>query len=155
MVESAVISLTENEVKTVIAVTLLSSAHIAFAAPVYLDCVTRFENPPPGAASEFRFSVKIDEASGNVTHTDSDGSAFNAQGFFTAREVGYNVESVSDTFNKTVAYKIDRSDLSVVRTFYSELSERGKNTLQNWDDSKSATVTRGACTMADVKKRKF
>jgi hypothetical protein len=141
--------------KTTFAAALLSSANIAFAAPVYLDCVTKFDNPPPGAASEFRFSVKLDEASGNVTHTDADGSAFNAKGFFTVREVGYNVESVSDTFTKTVAYKIDRSNLSVVRTFYSELSESGKRALQKWDDTRHATVTKGSCTMADVKHRKF
>jgi hypothetical protein len=141
--------------KTTFAATLLSSANFAFAAPVYLDCVTKFDSPPPGAASEFRFSVKIDEASGNVTHTDSDGSAFNAKGFFSAREVGYNVESESDTFNKTIAYKIDRSNLSVVRTFYSELSESGKRALQKWDDTRRATVTKGVCTMADVKHRKF
>jgi hypothetical protein len=141
--------------KTTLAATLLSSANLALAAPVYLDCVTKFDNPPAGAASEFRFSVKIDEASGDVTHTDSDGSAFNAKGFFTAREVGYNVESESGTFVKTTAYKIDRSNLSVVRTFYSELSESGKRALQNSDDTRRAIVTKGACTMADVKNRKF
>lgn len=141
--------------KATFAVTLLSSANLALAAPVYLDCVTKFDNPPPGAASEFRFSVKIDEASGDVTHTDADGSAFNAKGFFTAREVGYNVESESGTFVKATSYKIDRSNLSVVRTFRSELSERGKSALQNWDNSTHAIVTKGECTIADVKSRKF
>lgn len=141
--------------KTTIAAALLSSANAAFAAPVYLDCVTKFDNPPLGAASEFRFSVKIDEASGNVTHTDADGSAFNAKGFFTAREVGYNVESESGTFVKMTSYKIDRANLSATRTFYSELSERGKESLQKWDDQPHGIVTKGACKIADVKNRTF
>jgi hypothetical protein len=134
---------------------LLVLAGGAVAAPVYLDCVTRPDNPPPGAAREFRFSVKIDEASGNITHTDADGSAFNAEGFFTAGEVGYKRDSVSDEFIKTTSYLINRTDLSVTRTFSSELSERGMETLQNWDDSKSAIVTKGMCKVVKVKSRKF
>lgn len=141
--------------RTIFTAALFSLANIAFAAPVYLDCVTTFANPPPGAASEFRFSVKIDEASGNITHVDSDGAAFNAKGFFSAGAVAYTVESANDTFIKTVSYQIDRTNLSVVRTFSSELSERGMDKLQNWDDAKHATVTKGTCRIADVKKRKF
>jgi hypothetical protein len=141
--------------KTAFAATLLSAANLALAAPVYLDCVTKFDNPPPGAASEFRFSVKIDETSGDVTHTDSDGSAFNAKGFFTPREVGYKVESEGGTFVKATSYTIDRSNLTVVRTFRSELSERGKESLQKWDDQARGIVTKGTCKIADVKNRKF
>lgn len=141
--------------RTTLTAALFFLANSAFAAPVYLDCVTKFENPPPGAASEFRFSVKIDEASGDITHVDADGTAFNAKGFFSASAVAYKVESASDTFIKTVAYQIDRTNLAVVRTFSSELSERGMDKLQNWDDAKHATVTKGVCQIADVKKRKF
>ncbi|MGZ3325697.1 MAG: hypothetical protein ACXU85_00970 [Xanthobacteraceae bacterium] len=141
--------------RTAFAATLLSSAHVAFAAPVYLDCVTKFDKPAPGAASEFRFSVKVDEATGSVTHTDADGSAYNTKGFFTADKVGYKVLAPSETFVKTTSYQIDRNDLSVVRTFSTGLSEQGKEDLQNWDDSSRSIVTRGSCRTIDTKKRKF
>lgn len=141
--------------RTTFAATLLFSANLAISAPVYLDCVTKFDNPPPGAASEFRFLVKIDEANGSVTHTDADGSAYNTKGFFTVDKVGYKVLAPSDTFTKTTSYQIDRTNLSVVRTYSTDLSDQGKEDLQHWGDSASTIVTKGICRIADVKKRKF
>lgn len=137
------------------AATLLSSANIAFAAPVYLDCVPISNNPSSEVAREFSFSVKIDEASGNITHTDADGAAFNAKGFFTAGEVGYKQIEDTELSESETSYKIDRTNLSFVRTHTSKFSERGMARTQSQDDLKRAVVIKGTCKIADVKKRKF
>ncbi|MGZ5709988.1 MAG: hypothetical protein ACXWIJ_12535 [Burkholderiales bacterium] len=135
---------------------LLVLAGSAVAAPVYLDCVTKFDKPTPDAAKEFRFSVKIDEASGAITHTDADGSAFNVTGFFSSGEVAYkHQDENSDTFVITTAYQINRSDLSVMRTFTGELSENGMEKLHDWSDSKHISITKGTCKIVDTKNRKF
>jgi hypothetical protein len=135
---------------------LLALAGGAVAAPVYLDCVKKYENPPPGAAREFRFSVKIDEANGTITHTDADGSAFNAEGFFTAREVGYKHEDGDASITeRVIAYTIDRANLTFTRTYTARLSESGRERLQSADELKRVLTIRGACKIMDVKNRKF
>ncbi|MBI5450272.1 MAG: hypothetical protein HY940_02850 [Gammaproteobacteria bacterium] len=51
---------------------------LVYAEPVYLDCYTESQR------EKEIFSVKLDEDSGKITHTAENGSAFNAEGFFSA-----------------------------------------------------------------------
>jgi hypothetical protein len=141
--------------KIVVASVFLWLCGAASAAPVYLDCVTKVQNPKPGAASEFRFSLKADEASGNVTHNDADGSAFNTKGFFSANEISYQHVNAGSSFTTTTVYQIDRTNLSVLRTFNSELSEEAMDTLNGGRESRHSITTSGICRIADVKKRKI
>lgn len=75
------------------------------AEPIYLDCQVS------EGANQNKFSVKLDEASGKVTHTSKDGSAFNAEGFFAANSISYQKITAQGGIRLTIRYEIDRSSL--------------------------------------------
>jgi hypothetical protein len=141
--------------RNIAAFAIILACGAASAAPVYLDCVTRFDRPIKGAAESFKFGIKIDEANGTITHTESDGSAFNTKGFFSANEISYQNIDPGKTFITAITYQIDRTNLSVARTYSAELSPRGMNRLQDWDQSKSSTTSNGTCEVVNVAKRKI
>ncbi len=95
-----------------LAISLATSA--AHSEPIYLTC---------SSDGETRFSVKLDESNGKITHTresagiyDAIGSAFNAEGFFSANEISYQNISFHDPFKNIDQYKINRTDLSYAHT---------------------------------------
>ncbi len=55
----------------VLATFLILTCKIAYAEPIYLDCTLSTDS------ETFLFSVKLDEETNKITHTDEDGSAFN------------------------------------------------------------------------------
>jgi hypothetical protein len=88
---------------------LFSSA--SFAESTYLDCQVASKT------EQKKFSVRLDEASGKVTHTSEDGSAFNAEGFFAANSISYQRISLSGDLKITFRYEIDRSNLKIKEVF--------------------------------------
>lgn len=123
-----------------------------FAAPVYLDCTTRPDLPKVGAMAEFKFSLKIDEATSDITHTDPDGDAFNTKGFFSANEISYQKRSVANfpraghSLSTDTAYRIDRTNLSIQRSYVSKL---------DGVETGAPSVSTGTCAIVDVKARKI
>lgn len=140
--------------KQVLAALLLLPC-VAVAAPAHLECVTKADHPQPGAAATFEFSVTVDDANNSVTHTTSAGEIFKAEGFFSVNKIAYQYVELSTAFRTTVRYQIDRNDLSVARTFSSELTPEGMESLRDWNAAESAITTRGQCRLQAVGKRKI
>jgi hypothetical protein len=141
------------KILTLISLSLL--AGVAHSAPKYLECITKFDQPQTGAATSFEFAVSIDESNGSVTHTDSTGEILKAEGFFTANRISYQFTERDEVFLKTIRYQIDRNSLAVTRSFSSELTRAGMETLQDWSNKKSETTTRGTCKVLSPGKRKL
>lgn len=110
------------------------------AKPVYLSCSTTFKGDPPLA-----FSVTIDEETGKVAHQFSTGTAFNADGLFTATEVSYKMVNCASTC-MTQQFTINRVDLSVTSSIV--ISAR------NVGESAPITST-GTCTLQATPDRQF
>jgi hypothetical protein len=89
----------------------------AQAAPVYLDCDVS------GESERKTFSVKLDESSGEVTHTSEDGGAFNAKGFFSAKAVSYQRVAHTGGVKVTFQYEINRTTLKVKEAFIAEAAD--------------------------------
>src|SRR3989442_10757702 len=87
--------------------TLMLMSGIAYAEPVYLKCSITLEK------EKSNFSVKIDEGSGKITHTQEGGDAFNTEGFFAVNEITYQKIGLDGGIKITQQYKVDRTDLSV------------------------------------------
>lgn len=84
----------------------------AWSANVYLECVATYDE------GSKRFSVALDESTRKVTHTYVDtGSAFNAEGFFSAQTITYQSVSISGGIENVFKYSIDRSTLQVTEEF--------------------------------------
>lgn len=116
---------------------------VAFAEPVYLDCTI-------GSGKETRhFSVKLDEATGKITHTNKNGSAYNSEGFFSANEITYQKIIITSGIKVTDQYRINRTDLSVKFNFTVETTE-----YRNKIPAKTLGKT-GSCKIITVKKRKI
>lgn len=99
------------------------------AAPIYLRCeIETVEKNDLGAemdkltGSKNEFSVKLDEASGKVTHTSNgktltSSNQFNSEGFFSASTISYqNKYRIDSDSTVTDIYEIDRSNLNVTMT---------------------------------------
>src|SRR5690606_18081977 len=85
------------------------------ADPIYLDCERA------GDKEVLKFSVKLDEQTNKVTHTNADGSAFNTEGFFSANSVTYQKISImGGKLEITQMYEISRQDLSLKFQLISE-----------------------------------
>jgi hypothetical protein len=121
---------------------LFVSANSA-AAPIYLTCAASSET------ETHNFSLALDEDNRKITHTDSNGSAFNSEGFFTATEISYQALKANPIFAETKQYKIDRTDLSVTFTF--RLEATGATGRQHT----SEIVSTGKCQIVDTPKRKI
>ena len=121
----------------------LLSSNIAKAEPIYLDCFTKFENDP-----EKKFSVKLDEETGKITHTGSN-SAFNADGFYGPNKISYqNISSVGSGILMIRKLVINRTTLMIEETF------TVKSTRSNID-SKSIPPATGFCSVIEVSDRKI
>ena len=94
---------------------IVLSSNVCYAEAVYLECVIEPKNKAP-----IPFSVKIDEASGKITHTRKDKSAFNTEGFFSPNEISYKHIDRNLYLNteSTEQFTIDRSNLTVKSTFH-------------------------------------
>jgi len=89
----------------VIALGALSLPKIGWAESIYIKC-----HEIKGEHGFEPFSVKIDEASEKITHTDSDGSAFKTTAFFSEDEISY--KHITDE-QSSGTYVINRSNLKV------------------------------------------
>jgi len=121
----------------------ISLSGIAFAKPIYLECdVHSYEK-------QQIFTVKVDEDSGKVTHSQPDGFAFNADGFFSADKITYQKIEVNSGIKITLRIEISRTDLSA--TYVTDLvSIQFPNQISN-----SGTPMVGACKIDEVTERKF
>ncbi len=120
-------------------------ASAAYAKPIYLDCILLYKS------DRTPFSVKLDEASGKITHTKDDGSAFNTEGFFASNTISYQYATFSNdnAISRTFKYEIDRTSLKVKRDFVLE-------SVQFPDDiSPSGFESEGFCRVVEVADRKI
>src|SRR5262245_9272357 len=95
---------------------IVLSSSVCYAEAVYLECVMDLEANAV-SKSPITFSVKVDEASGKITHTRKDKSAFNAEGFFSPNEISYKYVDRGRYTELTAQFTIDRSNLTVRSTF--------------------------------------
>ncbi|MFC1827434.1 hypothetical protein ACFLZQ_05865 [Thermodesulfobacteriota bacterium] len=108
----------------VLAMVLIFLPAFTYAEQVYLDCtVLDFDND-----SSIRFTVKADESSGKITHTEREGKAYNIEGFFAPNKTSYQTKEYVRAFNAYFIYRFDinRSTLEVRR--YSDTTDRGPGT---------------------------
>ena len=117
---------------------------VVLAEPTYLDCQLS-----KGANEKSKFSLKLDEASGKVTHTSYDGSAFNADGFFAANTISYQQIIVENGIKLTKRYEIDRTTLKFNSVWVLEPVDPGIA----WD--KKPTTLEGNCSVVKVSGRKI
>ena len=130
---------------TVLAIFLISIGKIAYAEPVYLDC------SHSSGSETLRFSVKLDEETNKITHTNEDGSAFNTDGFFTADNISYQKISFIQGVKVVQKYTINRIDLSVQKQV-----SAGSVKFPDKMPMEVIGVTSGTCSIVTVdKKRKI
>lgn len=118
---------------------------MVLAEPIYLDCEVS-----KGSEQE-KFSVKLDESSGKITHTRDNGSAFNAEGFFAANSISYQKIDIIGGIRVTFRYKIDRTNLSVSKVFVAEPADP-KYAAQIPAET---TTMDGICSVVKVSGRKI
>ena len=123
---------------------LMALSAVTYAKPVYLVCTTTYQGDPPSA-----FSVSIDEETGKVTNSYSTGTAFNADGFFSANEVSYKSVSCGGGMCMTSQFTIDRRTLAVRKVFRIE-AINSKLGIPPKD-----LVSSGQCAIEEVGERKF
>jgi len=121
----------------------LSFVSSAFAKPAYIECVVSSES------EKQPFSVKIDDDSGKVTHSQPGGFAFNADGFFSVDKITYQKIDLFDGIKMVRVFNIDRTDLSA--TYTSEISS---TEFPDKLPSQIITMT-GSCNLVEVKQRKI
>jgi hypothetical protein len=116
----------------------------AEAKPVYLSCSTSYKTDAP-----LQFFVTLDEETGKVTTRYTTGTAFNADGFFSANEVSFKRVSCQSPSCLTDQFTIDRNTLAVKRIFRIEaLNPR-------LGIAPTDMVSTGQCTLEEVGDRKF
>ena len=116
--------------------TIIIFPTLAYAEPVYLEC----DYHATADDSHHPFSLRMDESSGEITHTEENGDIPPIISRFTEDTIIYQMDK-----SEYVAwqYRINRSTLEV-RVF--EISKLDNFTNQNG---------RGECKIVDVKGRKF
>ncbi len=90
---------------------LVAFPGVSFAEPIYLDCQVASKT------EQKKFAVKLDEASGKITHTYEKGDAFNAEGFFSANSISYQNIILTSGLKITFRYEIDRTNLKAKQFF--------------------------------------
>lgn len=133
--------------KTIIGIMLLeiistSIVTLAHAEPAYIDC--KATNIDGKIRS---FSVKLDEANGKITHTESGGS-LNAEGHFSAKTISYKEDiNLTSAVRWTYVYTINRTTLDVI------IEHKVPSTFpSNALESKNF---KGSCKVVKVKDRKI
>ena len=116
--------------------TIIIFPTLAYAEPVYLECIYH----AVADDSHHPFSLRMDESSGEITHTEENGDIPPIISRFTEDTIIYQMDK-----SEYVAwqYRINRSTLEV-RVF--EISKLDNFTNQNG---------RGECKIVDLKGRKF
>lgn len=128
---------------TLIALAFLTTN--ALAKPSYVECDVKLTD------KSYKFSVKLDEENTKVTHTDADGSAFNAEGFFSLNSIAYKHVQLYGAQALTQQYEINRVDLSIKYTFHAEpINEKYKNIIEPIN-----TVSNGKCIVVQAKDRQL
>jgi hypothetical protein len=117
---------------------------VAVAAPTYLDCQLS-----QGGNEKSKFQVKLDEASGKITHTSYDGSAYNADGFFAANTISYQRIIVESGVKLTIAHEINRTTLRFKQTYLIEALDP----KIPWE--KNPSTNEGNCSVVKVGARKI
>lgn len=114
---------------------------LVFSNPVYLDC---------SISDGTRFSLKIDEQSNSVTHSGGNGSGSVLQGLFQANNIAYQQVALINGLKVTIHYNIDRTDLSIVKTFSLEpVDARAKI------KTKQTTTHPGQCAVSKTSDQKI
>lgn len=133
-----------KSMKTLVFFASLIGPSLVIAAPVYLNCQTVYQG------EQKDFSVKLDEETGKISHTGSDGS-YNAEGFYGPNEIRYQYLVPAGGGAVVVySYEIDRSSLAITETV------TVKNTNPRYQiEPKSLDPSPGICDIVDVKDRKI
>ena len=115
----------------------------ALAEPVYLECLVGSDD------SETKFSVKVDENSGKITHSQKGGFAFNSQGFFAVNKITYQKIDLFSGIKMVRRYEISRVDLSA--------SINTETTSIEFPDKIKPLhlSSKGNCEVVKVQERKF
>lgn len=130
-----------NHCRNIMMVLASMASWQVFAEPVYLDCKD--------------FEVKLDEDSGKITHSSTDGSSFNADGFFSAETVSYQkVDAYSSAIFKDV-YTISRVDLSWNREYSGGPIDTASMPKSKYPQLYIEERQSGNCSVKEVKKRAF
>lgn len=93
------------------ALVTVSGPVVASAESAYLDCEMQGDR-----GDYFKFQIKVDEGSGKITHTQENGLAFNAEGFFASNTISYQKIDLVGGLKITLRYEINRSTLVVTRS---------------------------------------
>lgn len=117
--------------------TVLSAPMLAHAEAAYLDCELQGDR-----GDSLKFQVKVDEASGKVTHTQDNGMAFNTEGFFAPNAISYQKIDLVAGLKMTLRYEINRTTLAITRTMAIGTGQPGPGTT-------------GKCELARVADRKI
>ncbi|QBG34634.1 hypothetical protein [Litorilituus sediminis] len=114
-----------------------------FAKPVYLECLVGSDD------SETKFSAKVDEDSGKITHSQKGGFAFNSEGFFAVDKITYQRIDMFSGIKMVRRYEISRVDLSA--------SVNTETTSVEFPDKIKPTYlsSKGKCEIVKVQERKF
>lgn len=79
------------------------------AEPVYMTCTHSGDGEPH---KTYTNEVMLNRESGKITHTNSTGSAFNANALLSSDYVKYSRTEKSGNFKVVMNYSINRSDLT-------------------------------------------
>ena len=124
---------------TTIILVMMSSS--VYAKPVYLQC-----NLSSGTEAS-KFTVKLDEDTGKATHTYSNGTAYNAIGFYSPTTISYKVIHDLGVATLSITYEIDRTTLKFTATDVTTMS----NSYKPMDTE----VKKGSCDILNIKDRKI
>lgn len=121
----------------------------AMAEPIYLNCEITGDN------EKEIFQLKLDEATGKISHTRSSGGAFNADGFFSANSISWQqVISASRHTVSTIQYEIDRTTLGVKAAIV--VTERDPDDGPNLElGDLELGKKEGSCSKAEVSERQI
>ena len=120
------------------------ATNVVMADPVYLNCDITEEGKNKS------FTVKLDEDSGKISHTNSSGSGFNTEGFFSPNEITYQNIIVTQGIKITYKYVIDRTTLVVNKHFRAEVLDEKLGI-----PPEVHPPFPGLCAIADVSNRKI
>ena len=130
--------------KVIMAITMLLAPVLVNAEPIYLKCTTAADKDGSRV-----FEVKLDEATGKITHTGKE-KAFNADGFFESNAISYKNVYIVDDVSQITTVNIDRTNLKVKIEVITEAVDPKKRGPRRGYD-----LDRGTCEIVEVKSRKI
>lgn len=114
----------------------------ASSKPIDLNCYI-------GNSYKTYFSVKLDEQGQSVIHANDLGQVeFYTTGFFQPNRISYQNTRSSGGATFTSIYEINRTTLSVMKTFIIELSN--SVSIENFSLREEETTNFGSCSIAET-----